>query len=270
LPAPPAPKPRTEADPVATREIEAMILYQDDHLMVLDKPYGLPVQGGPGISRHVDGMLEGLRLPGGDRPRLVHRLDRDTTGLLLIARTAGSAAKLAAAFRGRDMEKTYWAVVAGRPVPVEGEIDLPLKRIGGAHGGGERGERTAPAERDDEDAARAITEYRTLDHAARKLAWLELKPHTGRTHQLRVHCVAIRAPILGDLKYAKPDQNNAFAATVAGLSEKLHLHARQLVIPHPAGGALRVEADLPPHMAETFRTLGFSAPPARAPSRLER
>jgi 23S rRNA pseudouridine955/2504/2580 synthase len=239
-----------------------MLLYQDDHLIVLNKPYGLPVQGGPGISRHVDGLLESFRNEAGDRPRLVHRLDRDTTGVLLIARTPGVAAKLAAAFRGRDMDKTYWAVVAGRPVPIEGEIDLPLKRIGG-----DRGERTAPAERDDEDAARAITEYRTLDHAARKLAWLELRPHTGRTHQLRVHCVAIRAPILGDVKYARPDQNNAFAATVAGLSDKMHLHARSLVFPHPAGGVMRVEADLPPHMAETFHTLGFSAPPARAPRR---
>jgi 23S rRNA pseudouridine955/2504/2580 synthase len=260
-------KPVPVVNPAATREIEAMIIYQDDHLLVLDKPYGLAVQGGPGISRHIDGMLEGLRTEGGDRPRLVHRLDRDTTGVLLIARTPGVAAKLAAAFRGRDMDKTYWAVVAGRPVPVEGEIDLPLKRIGGGHGIGEHGERTTPAERDDEDAARAITEYRTLDHAARKLAWLELKPHTGRTHQLRVHCVAIRAPILGDMKYARPDQNNAFAATVAGLSEKLHLHARSLVFPHPAGGTMRVEANLPPHMAETFRTLGFSAPAARPPYR---
>ena len=158
------------------------------------------------------------------------------------------------------MEKTYWAVVAGRPVPVEGVIDLPLKRIGG-----ERGERTAPAERDDEEGARAITEYRTLDHAARKLAWLELKPHTGRTHQLRVHCVAIRAPILGDLKYERPDQNNAFAATIAGLSEKMHLHARALVLPHPAGGRLRIETELPPHMRETFTTLGFDAPRPRPP-----
>jgi 23S rRNA pseudouridine955/2504/2580 synthase len=267
LPAAPAAKPRGEADPAVRREIEAMILYQDDHLIVLNKPYGLPVQGGPGITRHVDGMLEALRTEGGDRPRLVHRLDRDTTGLLLIARTPGAAAKLAASFRGRDMAKTYWAVVAGRPVPVEGEIDLPLKRIGGAHGGNDRGERTAPAARDDEDAARAITEYRTLDHAARKLAWLELKPHTGRTHQLRVHCVAIRAPILGDVKYANPDQNNAFAATVEGLSEKMHLHARSLIFPHPAGGVFHVEADLPPHMAETFKTLGFTAPPAHRPRR---
>jgi len=267
LPPAPAAKPQQAADPAATRDIEAMILYQDDHLIVLNKPYGLAVQGGPGIARHVDGMLEGLRVAGGHRPRLVHRLDRDTTGLLLIARTPAAAAKLAASFRGRDMDKTYWAVVAGRPVPVEGEIDLPLKRIGGAHGGGDRGERTAPAERDDEEAARAITEYRTLDHAARKLAWLELKPHTGRTHQLRVHCVAIRAPILGDLKYARPDQNNAFAATVSGLSEKMHLHARSLSFPHPGGGVFHVEADLPPHMADTFRTLGFVAPPAREPHR---
>jgi 23S rRNA pseudouridine955/2504/2580 synthase len=262
LPAAPPPKPVHEPDASVIREMRAMVLYEDDHLLVLNKPYGLPVQGGPGISRHVDGMLEGLRDDGEHRPRLVHRLDRDTTGVLLIARTPGAAAKLAAAFRGRDMEKTYWAVVAGRPVPVEGEIDLPLKRIGGDYG-----ERTAPAERDDEDAARAITEYRTLDHAARKLAWLELKPHTGRTHQLRVHCVAIRAPILGDLKYARPDQNNAFAPTVAGLSEKLHLHARSLILPHPAGGVLEVEADLPPHMLETFHTLGFSAKPARRPRR---
>jgi 23S rRNA pseudouridine955/2504/2580 synthase len=266
LPAPPEVKPPQKPDSATTREIEAMVLYQDDQIIVLDKPYGLPVQGGPGISRHLDGMLEALRIDGGDRPRLVHRLDRDTTGVLLIARTPGVAAKLAAAFRGRDVEKTYWAVVAGRPVPVEGEIDLPLKRIGPGEGG-ERGERTAPAARDDENAARAITEYRTLDHAARKLAWLELKPHTGRTHQLRVHCVAIRAPILGDVKYARPDQNNAFAATVSGLSDKLHLHARSLVFAHPAGGIMHVEAELPPHMAETFRTLGFSAPPADPPRR---
>ena len=275
LPAAPEARPAHDANPgansaaiaSAAREIEAMTLYQDDHLMVLDKPYGLSVQGGPGITRHIDGMLEGLRNAQGERPRLVHRLDRDTTGVLLIARTPGVAAKLAAAFRGRDMDKTYWAVVAGRPVPVEGQIDLPLKRVGGAQGGGERGERTAPAERDDEDAARAITEYRTLDHAARKLAWLELKPLTGRTHQLRVHCVAIRAPILGDVKYARPDQNNAFAAIVAGLPEKLHLHARSLVFPHPAGGRMRVEAELPPHMRETFQTLGFTAPSARPPHR---
>jgi 23S rRNA pseudouridine955/2504/2580 synthase len=229
---------------------------------VLNKPSGLPVQGGPGIIRHLDGMLDLLRGDGAHRPRLVHRLDRDTSGVILLARTPGTAAKLAALFRGREIEKTYWAVVVGRPLPVEGRIDLPLKRIGGA-----RGERTAPAERNDKEGARAITDYRTLDNAAQKLAWLELQPLTGRTHQLRVHCVAMRTPILGDEKYEEPDQNGAFRATVAGLSDALHLHARALSLPHPAGGTLVVEADLPPHMQATFATLGFAAPPAGKPRR---
>jgi 23S rRNA pseudouridine955/2504/2580 synthase len=207
-------------------------------------------------------LLDALRFGSADRPRLVHRLDRDTSGVLLLARTPGTAAKLAAAFRTRAVEKTYWAVVAGRPLPPDGRIDLPLRRVAGA-----RGERTEVAASDDKEAARAITDYRTLDHAGQKLAWLELSPLTGRTHQLRVHCVAIGAPILGDVKYARPDQNNAFAATVAGLSSELHLHARAIRLPHPAGGTLLVEADLPPHMTATFRTLGFHAPPARPPQR---
>jgi 23S rRNA pseudouridine955/2504/2580 synthase len=257
----PAPPPRLELDAEARRGLERSVLYQDDRLIVLDKPHGLPVQGGPGITRHLDAMLDALR-SGGERPRLVHRLDRDTSGVLVLARTPGTAAKLAAAFRGRDVEKLYWAVVAGRPVPVEGRIDLPLKRIGGA-----RGERTAPAGRTDKEAARAITDYRTLDHAAQKLAWLELRPLTGRTHQLRVHCVALGAPILGDVKYAEPDQNGAGSAIVEGLSRSLHLHARALRLTHPDGGTVLVEAELPPHMRETFRTLGFAAPVARPPLR---
>jgi 23S rRNA pseudouridine955/2504/2580 synthase len=259
---PAEPKPSHRLDSSEARDLQKLVIYQDEQILVLNKPYGLPVQGGPGIIRHLDGMLGSLRFDAAHRPRLVHRLDRDTTGVLLLARTPGTAAKLAALFRGRDIEKTYWAVVAGRPVPVEGRIDMPLVRIGGA-----RGERTAPADRDDPEGARAVTDYQTLDHAARKLAWLELKPLTGRTHQLRVHCVAIRAPILGDVKYAEPDQNNAFAATMEGLSKELHLHARRLVLPHPAGGTLVVEADLPPHMKATFQTLGFHAPPAQPAER---
>ena len=160
------------------------------------------------------------------------------------------------------MQKTYWAVVAGRPVPVEGRIDLPLLRYAGA-----RGERSVPAARDDKEAQRAVTDYRTLDHAGQRLAWLELSPITGRTHQLRVHCVALGTPIVGDVKYHEPDQNNARSAIVEGLSGKLHLHARALDLPHPAGGRLVVEADLPPHMSETFKTLGFEARPARKAAR---
>lgn len=229
--------------------MQRLVLYRDEWLIVLNKPPGLPTQGGPGITRHLDGLLDTLRDGAADRPRLVHRLDRDTSGVILIARTPGVAAKLAAAFRGRDVLKTYWAVVAGRPVPVEGEIDLPLMRVTG-----QGGERTAPARRGDPDAVRAITGYRTLDHAARKLAWLELTPLTGRTHQLRVHCAALSAPILGDGKYGGAE------AHLDGLSDSLHLHARALRLPHPAGGTLDVAAELPPHMRDTFKTLGFDTP----------
>jgi 23S rRNA pseudouridine955/2504/2580 synthase len=262
LPAAPVERPRPAIDPDAARDLQRLVIHRDEHVLVLNKPHGIPVQGGPGIVHHLDGSLDALRFGAADRPRLVHRLDRDTSGVLLLARTPGTAAKLAAAFRSRAVEKTYWAVVARRPIPPNGRIDLPLRRIGGS-----RGERTEIADPNDAEAARAITDYRTLDHAGQKLAWLELRPLTGRTHQLRVHCVAIGAPILGDVKYARPDQNNAFAATVEGLSDQLHLHARALRLPHPAGGTLLVEADLPPHIKQTFRTLGFHAPAARPPER---
>lgn len=247
------------------RELEGMVLYRDDDLIVLNKPFGLPVQGGPGISRHLDRLLDEFRFGHAERPRLVHRLDRDTSGVLVLARAPGVAAKLASAFRGHGMEKTYWAVVAGRPVPADGRIDLALVRTG------RWTDRVALAEQDDAEAARAITDYRTLDYAARKLAWLELQPLTGRTHQLRVHCAALGTPILGDAKYGTErntdERGPRNAALVEGLPAQLHLHARRLVLPHPAGGALEAEAELPPRMHETFRMLGFSAPPAQAARR---
>jgi len=249
----------------ARRELEGMVLYRDDELIVLNKPHGLPVQGGPGISRHLDRLLDELRLGHAERPRLVHRLDRDTSGVLVLARTPGAAAKLASAFRGRDIQKTYWAVVAGHPASSEGRIDLDLVRTG------RWTDRVGLAEQDDAEAVRAITDYRTLDYAARKLAWLELQPLTGRTHQLRVHCAALGTPILGDAKYGiernTDERGPRNAALVEGLPAQLHLHARRLVLPHPAGGAVEAEAELPPHMRETFRMLGFSAPSAQAARR---
>jgi 23S rRNA pseudouridine955/2504/2580 synthase len=201
--------------------------------------------------------MEGFRQGAGDKPRLVHRIDRDTSGLLLLARTPGVAAKLAAAFRSRQVEKTYWAVVAGRPSPQEGRVNLPLVKFGGLRGG----ERVAVADQDEDDASSALTDYRTLDAAGRKVAWLELSPLTGRTHQLRVHCVALGAPIVGDDKYGGE------AAQMDGLPGKLHLHARALSVPHPQGGVLDLEADLPLHMRETFRIMGFEAPAAAGPRR---
>jgi 23S rRNA pseudouridine955/2504/2580 synthase len=253
--------PQREADPRVVREMERLVLYRDEALIVLDKPHGLPSQGGPGITRHLDGMLDALRDGSPHRPRLVHRLDRDTSGVLVVARTPGVAAKLAAAFRTRAVEKTYWAVVAGRPVPVEGRVEAELVRVDGF-----RGERAAIAGEYDTETAHSITDYRTLEHAGRKLAWLELKPLTGRTHQLRVHCAALGAPILGDAPYGT-EREGRNTALVDGLVEQLHLHARRLELPHPSGGMLAVEAPLPPHMLGTFRTLGFSAPPPAPPER---
>ena len=262
LPAPASePAPPPPPDPQAAREVERMVLYRDEHLIVLDKPQGLPTQGGPGIKRHLDGMLAALRDERGERPRLVHRLDRETAGVLVVARLPGVAAKLAAAFRSRAVEKTYWAVVAGRPVPVEGRIEGELVRVDGF-----RGERAAVAGPYDTDTAHSITDFRTLDHAARKLAWLELRPLTGRTHQLRVHCAAIGAPILGDVPYGV-EREGRNTALVDGLGDTLHLLARRIVLPHPAGGKLAVEAPLPAHMAGTFATLGFEAPEAARPER---
>jgi 23S rRNA pseudouridine955/2504/2580 synthase len=247
--------------PGETREMERLVLYRDDQIIVLNKPAGLATQGGPGITKHLDGMLDALR-GDGDRPRLVHRLDRDTSGVILLARTAAVAARLAALFRSREVEKTYWAVVVGRPLPVEGQIDQALKRISSPFG-----ERTIPADRKDKEGQRAYTNYRTLDNAAQKFAWLELMPLTGRTHQLRVHCVSLGTPILGDAKYAEQHENGTGGSYVEGLPDKLHLHARSLLLPHPAGGTLTVSADLPPHMRETFSTLGFIAPAAPAAKR---
>ena len=256
-PGPPPPPERAPLDENTLRELEGMVVYMDDSLIVMNKPHGLPVQGGPGIVRHLDGLMEGFRQGAADKPRLVHRLDMDTSGLLVLARTPGTAAKLAAAFRSRHVLKTYWAVVAGRPSPQEGRLDLPLVKYGGLRGG----ERVAVAEQGEEDSTHAITDYRTLDAAGRKLAWLELQPLTGRTHQLRVHCVALGAPIVADRKYGGE------TAQVEGLADKLHLHARALSLPHPDGGTLELEADLPPHMRETFRAMGFQAPAAGKPRR---
>lgn len=257
-----APSPALEAR--AQRELERMVLYRDDALLVLAKPAGLPVQGGPGISLHLDRMLDGLRFGHSERPRLVHRLDRDTSGVLVLARTPGAAAKLAAAFRGRDVEKIYWAVVVGCPDSRQGRIDLGLVRTG------RRTDRIAPAERGEAEAARAITDYRTLDRVGNRFAWLELRPLTGRMHQLRVHCAALGTPISGDDKYgaaATPAARRARGALLpTGTTLALHLHARRLVLPHPSGGTFEAEAELPPHLRSTFRLLGFTAP-AAAPAR---
>ena len=253
----PAEQRRPAVDENAARDLAARIIHRDDELLVLDKPHGLPVQGGPGIRQSVDALLDALRFDAEERPRLVHRLDRDTSGVLVLARTAAAAARLAAAFRGRDVEKTYWALVIGQPEAPEGRIDLALAKLAGP-----RGERTRAVDEPGE-GARAVTDFRTLDTVKRRMAWLELRPLTGRTHQLRVHCAeALGCPILGDGKYG------GAAAHMEGLPNKLHLHGRALLLPHPAGGTLEVAAPLPPHMRESFAFFGFEAPRTPKPRRL--
>ena len=248
-PPPAAPRPKSAAAPPSDTDaafMRSLVLYRDDDVIALDKPPGLAVQGGTGTRRHVDGMLEALRFGALEPPRLVHRLDRDTSGVLLLARSRAAAAALGKAFRGRAARKLYWAIVVGVPEPRSGRIDLPVAKLPGR-----AGEKMAV---DEDEGQRAVTFYRVLDAAGRRLAWVALSPQTGRTHQLRVHCAAVGWPILGDGKYGGQ------AAFIAGqgLSRKLHLHARALTLPHPAtGAALVVRAPLPGHMKETWDFFGF-------------
>lgn len=245
-----APAPPGTDPPAVSRQdratLEAAVLYRDDWVIALDKPPGLAVQGGTGQSRHLDAMLEALRFDAAEPPRLVHRLDKDTSGVLLLGRSREAAKRLAEAFRSREARKLYWAAVAGVPEPPEGRIDLALAKGGGAG-----------REKMREDAAegrRAVTRYKVIDALGETAAWLALMPLTGRTHQLRAHCAALGTPILGDGKYGG---RKAFAAGGA-LSKRLHLHARAISLPHPVGqGLLEVTAPLPPHMAETWAFLGF-------------
>jgi 23S rRNA pseudouridine955/2504/2580 synthase len=228
-----------------TAELRRMVIHQDDDVIVLNKPAGLAVQGGPGTLRHIDGMLDALRFDAPDRPKLVHRLDRDTSGVLVLARNAKAAAFLAAAFKSRDSHKTYWAAVAGVPSPRDGRIDLPLAKAGG------RGrERVAVG---GDEAQPAVTLYETIEHAWPRAAWLKLTPITGRTHQLRVHCAELGTPILGDGKYGGSD----VFLQGADIAPQVHLHARRLVMPHPKGGTLDVTAEMPPHMVKTWAYFGF-------------
>jgi len=225
----------------------SLVIHRDDDVLVLNKPAGLAVQGGTGTTRHLDGMLDALRFGSEERPRLAHRLDRDTSGIILLGRTARATAFLARAFQGREALKTYWAITVGVPVPQRGRIDLSLAKTGGK--GYER------MEADEDEGKRAITDYTVIDHAGKKAAWVELIPRTGRTHQLRAHCAALGTPILGDGKYG------GRTAMLQGIeTRRVHLHARAIEMPHPSGGMLRVTAPLPDFMQETWRFLGFEIP----------
>ncbi|HYX04721.1 MAG TPA: RluA family pseudouridine synthase [Reyranella sp.] len=247
----PKSRPR-QSNPISDRDVaqlQDLVIHRDDLVIVLNKPPGLAVQGGTGTGRHIDGMLDALRFGSEERPRLVHRLDKDTSGLLLIARTAEAAKRLGGSFRDRQTEKLYWAVVVGAPPRGEGAIDLPLAKRPGV-----RGDREL-VQVDHDAGQKALTHFKVLDRAGKRAAVLALWPRTGRTHQLRVHCAAIGCPILGDGKYGGEE---ALLAPVAD-AKRLHLHARRLTLPHPSGkGELSVEAEPPPHFRRTVEAFGFS------------
>jgi 23S rRNA pseudouridine955/2504/2580 synthase len=224
---------------------KSLVLYEDEEVLALNKPSGLAVQGGTKTTRHVDRLLSAWG-EGVDRPRLVHRLDRDTSGVLLLGKTPNAAARLSGAFARRRAKKIYWAIVAGNPKPPQGHIDQPLVK----KGVGDR-EMVIPADPKEHGAEPAETDYVTIARAAHRAAWLALRPFTGRTHQLRAHMRAIGHSILGDPKYG----DEASAALSEGL--KLQLHARRLIVPHPSAGQLILEAPLSPEMKAGFDRFGF-------------
>jgi 23S rRNA pseudouridine955/2504/2580 synthase len=239
--------------PVKTSfKLEDTILYMDKHLFVLNKPSGLATQGGSGLKEHVDGMLDQLAYEKTVRPKLVHRLDRDTSGVLLIARTAQAAAGLSRELARRDAKKIYWALVKGVPEQRRGLIKGALAKEG-TRGKDERMEIS-----EDEDAKFALTEYSVIATAGKDYAWVAAKPVTGRTHQIRVHLASLGTPIVGDFKYG------GVAARGRGeIPDKLHLHARTLDIARPDGGRVQVSAPLSPHMLKTWTLLGFDPEDAR-------
>ena len=239
------------------RYVRDMVILENAHAFVLNKPPGLATQGGTKTNQHLDRLLDGLADERG-RPKLVHRLDKDTSGALLVARTARAAGHFAKAFSGRTARKIYWALVAGDPHGEDGTIDAPLAKQPGT--GGEK------MHVSEEHGLPAKTRWRVIDRAGNRAAWVELQPLTGRTHQLRAHMAAIGHPIVGDAKYGGAD-----AFLTGGISRKLHLHARRLRIDAPEGGKIDVTAELPAHFAESLQTLGFEQsagddlPPVLAP-----
>lgn len=226
---------------------EDLVIHMDSSVLVLNKPPGLATQGGSGIAEHIDGMLDQLTFGKKQRPRLVHRLDRDTSGVLVVARNVPAAAALSESLRRRDASKIYWALTRGVPKKPHGTIKLALAKQGG------RGrERVEVVGSDEEDAQHAITDYMVLDRAGEEFAWVAAKPVTGRTHQIRVHLASLGTPIVGDFKYG-----GASARPKGAIENRLHLHARSIDIAHPDGGRLRVTAPLPPHMLKAWKLFGF-------------
>ncbi|UUX48687.1 RluA family pseudouridine synthase [Nisaea acidiphila] len=239
------PKKQPVVDEALAEELRQRILFMDDDVIALDKPAGLATQGGTGQKTHLDAMLDALRFDKLERPKLVHRLDKDTSGVLLIARSAAAARWLTAAFRAKTARKIYWALVVGEVKPRSARIDLPIAKLPG-----KSGEKMAV---DFDEGKKAQTDYEVVEQLGKRVAWVALSPITGRTHQLRVHMMERRTPIVGDGKYGGQE---AFLVA-EGLSRKLHLHAREVEVTRPNGSLLRISAPLPDHMMKAWQFFGF-------------
>ena len=248
----PADTPKADVKPLTPQErrlFDSMVLFEDRDIFVLDKPSGLAVQGGSKTHHHLDGLLMGLGAELGERPLLVHRLDRDTSGIIVIAKRRSIAAALGKLFATRAVKKTYWAVVKGVPKPAQGRIEVALIKAKGPEGDRMRASR----EGEEEDEQRAVTFYSVVGKAPPVAAWVSLKPVTGRQHQLRAHMAHIGTPIMGDEKYGGLDD------MPEGMDRKLHLHARRIIFPHPREGTVDITAPLPDHMLKSFALFGFDA-----------
>ncbi|WP_300033912.1 RluA family pseudouridine synthase [uncultured Roseobacter sp.] len=262
----PPPATRTSVSKADAEMIRGCVIYKDDDVIAINKPAGLPTQGGSGQTRHVDGLAEALKFGLEDKPRLVHRLDKDTSGVLLLARNRIAARGLTAAMRHKETRKIYWALVAGVPTPYLGEIRFGLVKAGGRGKGGEGEKMIAvhPREMDETPGAkRAHTLYATLYRVGSRASWVAMEPVTGRTHQLRAHMAEIGHPIVGDGKYGGSGQENmgdGWGAQLGGvISKKLHLHARMMRFEHPVSRKeITVTAPMPEHMAHSWDTFGWT------------
>ena len=230
--------------------LKSITLFENNDVLVFNKPYGLAVQGGSGLTYHLDGLLRSLTDRKGQMPRLVHRLDRDTSGVILIAKNRRTAAAMGELFKQRETEKTYWALCYGVPKPAVGYISTFLIKEKNEEGD----DQMRIARHGEKGAQHAVSEYRVIENIAQRLSWVELKPVTGRTHQLRVHMAYLGHPILGDPKYFDIENWNL----PGGIQNKLHLHARHLLIEEEKAGKVDVTAPLPPHMVQSWNLLGLN------------
>lgn len=235
--------------------IREMVIYQDEEIIALNKPSGLAVQGGTKTTEHIDGFLD-ILAEKNERPKLVHRLDRDTSGVLLLARNAKTARKIGELFRSKEISKIYWAITVGVPTPKSGQLrSWMTKRASSTADSGNKQnygrQRMHIADQNDTNAVHAVTDYAVISVAAQKAAWVALRPQSGRTHQLRLHMSELGTSILGDRKYT------CDLEVPGGLSDRLHLHARTLIVPRSNSKPIQITAPLPNHIKETFATLGF-------------